>query len=50
MSFKRKPAGSLDSMSTGGGIGSSEIEQLGDMLVNIGELMQTIASGGSSDS
>lgn len=54
MSFKRKPAGSLDTMSSGGGmISSTQIDAFGGMLVQVGEIMQTVAgagsSGGSSD-
>lgn len=50
MSFKRKPAGSLDSGfgSTGGGaIGSSDISAFGDMLVQIGDSFKAFANIGS---
>lgn len=53
MSFKRTPAdsGSLSGLSSGGssgGMGSSQIEELGGMLVTIGEALKEL--GGLSDS
>lgn len=57
MSFKRKPAGSLDSLfsSVGGGnVGSSDISAFGDMLIELGGSLKSFAdfklSGFSSES